>query len=351
MILSNKSFFLEIMQLKNFILTFSQLGDFILDENNSELIKQWSYAARNENAWFTDDNVKLALNNIAKYYLSKEQLENFVAAHNIETNISPKKVGIVMAGNIPVVGFHDLLCVVLSGNIALIKLSSSDSVLMRSLIHKIFEINPDLKKLIHVVDKLNEAEAMIATGSDNTAKHFEYYFSKIPHIIRKNRTSAAILTGDESRTDLANLGNDIFQYFGLGCRNVSKLFVPKGYTFDKLYESIEYWSTISIHHKYNNNYDYNKSVLLVNKTPHFDNGFLLLKEDTTLVSAISVCHFEFYENEEHLKELIDSHKDKIQCIVSKERAFENSFDFGEAQSPQLNDFADGVNTIEFLKTI
>ena len=339
------------MQLKDLILTFSQLGDFILDENNTELIKQWSYAARNENAWFTEDNVKLAINNTAKYYLNKAQLENFVAANHIETNTSPKKVGIVMAGNIPVVGFHDLLCVVLSGNIALIKLSSGDSILMRFLIRKIFEINPDLKELIQVVDKLNAAEAVIATGSDNTAKHFEYYFSKIPHIIRKNRTSVAILTGEESRSDLANLGNDIFQYFGLGCRNVSKLFVPKGYTFDKFYESIEYWSTIRIHHKYNNNYDYNKSVLLVNKTHHFDNGFLLLKEDTALVSAISVCHFEYYENKTHLQQLIESHKEKIQCIVSKERTFENSFDFGEAQSPQLNDFADGVNTIEFLKNI
>ncbi|GAB3510031.1 acyl-CoA reductase [Emticicia fontis] len=339
------------MQLKDLILTFSQLGDFILDEKNIELIKQWSFTARNENAWFTEDNVKLALNNTARFYLNKELLENFAYANTIQTNINPKKVGIVMAGNIPAVGFHDLLCVVLSGNIALIKLSSSDSVLMRFLIHKLFEINPELKELIQVVDKLNAAEAIIATGSDNTAKHFEYYFSKIPHIIRKNRTSVAILTGEESRTDLANLGNDIFQYFGLGCRNVSKLFIPKGYTFDKFYESIEYWSTIRIHHKYNNNYDYNKSILLVNKTLHFDNGFLLLKEDDALVSAISVCHFEHYESETHLQELIANHQEKIQCIVSKDREFENSFDFGEAQSPQLNDFADGVNTIEFLKNI
>ncbi|MFD2520456.1 acyl-CoA reductase [Emticicia soli] len=339
------------MQLKDFILTFSQLGGFILDENNADTIKQWSYSARNENAWFTEDNVKLSLNNIARYYLDKEILANFVEANSIEANPNPKKVGIVMAGNIPVVGFHDLLCVVLSGNIALVKLSSSDSVLMRLLIFQLFEINPALRDYIKVADKLNEADAMIATGSDNTAKHFEYYFTKIPHIIRKNRTSVAVLTGEESRTELANLGNDIFQYFGLGCRNVSKLFVPKGYTFDKFYESIEYWSTISIHHKYNNNYDYNKSVLLVNKTPHFDNGFLLLKEDAALVSAISVCHFEYYENKEHLQQLIESHQEKIQCIVSKDRNFENSFAFGEAQAPKLNDFADGVNTIEFLKNI
>lgn len=339
------------MQLKDLILTFSKLGDFILDEKNAELLKHWSYSARNENAWFTEDNVVLALNNTARYYLNKEALEKFAAVNQIQSNISPKRVGIIMAGNIPIVGFHDLLCVVLSGNIALIKLSSSDSVLMRLLINQIFEINPGIREYIQIIDRLNEAEAMIATGSDNTAKHFEYYFAKVPHIIRRNRTSVAIITGEESRTDLANLGNDIFQYFGLGCRNVSKLFVPLGYTFDKFFESIEYWSTIRLHHKYNNNYDYNKSVLLVNRAPHFDNGFLLLREDTALVSAISVCHYEYYDNEAHLKQLIDSNKDKIQCIVSKERSFENSFDFGEAQLPALNDFADGVNTIEFLKSI
>lgn len=339
------------MQLKDLILTFSQLGDFLLDEGNAELIKQWSYTARNENAWFTEDNVKLALNNTAKYYLNEKLLETFAGDNEVQTNLSPKKVGIVMAGNIPVVGFHDLLCVLLSGNIAQVKLSSSDSVLMRLLVSKIFEINPDLEEYIKVVERLNEAEAMIATGSDNTAKHFEYYFAKVPHIIRRNRTSVAILTGEESRADLANLGNDIFQYFGLGCRNVSKLYVPHGYTFDKFYESIEYWSTIRLHHKYNNNYDYNKSVLLVNRVPHFDNGFLLLREDSALVSAISVCHYEYYDSEAHLSQLIDSHIDKMQCIVSKDRSFKNSFDFGEAQSPNLNDFADGVNTLEFLKRI
>lgn len=339
------------MQLKDFILTFSQLGDFIQDENNTDTLKHWSAVARNENAWFTEDNVRLALQNTARYYLNKQALEEFAQANDIQANINPKKVGIVMAGNIPVVGFHDLLCVVLTGNIALVKLSSSDSVLMRFLIHKLYELNPAIKEFIQIADKLNAAEAMIATGSDNTAKHFEYYFSKIPHIIRKNRTSVAVIDGQESRTDLANLGNDIFLYFGLGCRNVSKLFVPENYNFDKFFESIEYWSTIRLHHKYNNNYDYNKSVLLVNKTPHFDNGFLLLKEDTALVSAISVCHFEYYTNEEHLQTLFETNTDKIQCVVSKNHKQANSFDFGEAQSPRLNDFADGVNTIGFLKSI
>ena len=339
------------MQLKNYILTFSQLGDFLLNPDNSETIKQYFYSARNENAWFTEDNVKLAIINVAQYYLNKDSLEHFVSENNISENTNPKRVGIVMAGNIPLVGFHDLLCVVLSGNIALIKLSSSDSVLMKFIINKLFELNPEFKNSIQLADRLNAAEALIATGSDNTAKHFEYYFAKIPNIIRRNRTSIAILNGEETRTELGNLGNDIFQYFGLGCRNVSKLYVPKGYQFDKLFESIEYWSTIQLHHKYNNNYDYNKSILLVNKIHHLDNGFLLIREEPTLVSAISVCHFEYYENDQQLNAMLESQKEKIQCIVSKERNFDNSFDFGEAQSPKLNDFADGVNTIEFLKSI
>ncbi|WP_394990285.1 hypothetical protein [Emticicia sp.] len=222
---------------------------------------------------------------------------------------------------------------------------------MKFIINKLFELNPDFRNYIQIVDRLNDADALIATGSDNTAKHFEYYFAKKPHIIRKNRSSIAILSGDETKTDLGNLGNDIFQYFGLGCRNVSKLYVPQGYTFDKFYEAIEYWNTICLHHKYNNNYDYNKSIYLVNRVIHLDNGFLLLKEDEALVSPISVCFWETYNDEEHLKTLIENKRDKIQCIVSKGGYFENSYSFGEAQMPKLDDFADGVNTMEFLKNI
>ncbi|WP_435355038.1 acyl-CoA reductase [Emticicia sp. SJ17W-69] len=339
------------MQLKKQIFTFSQLGDFLLDISNDDQIKVIASAARNENAWFTEDNVRLALENTSKSFLNPELIEQFVSKHQINENKLPKKVGIVMAGNIPVVGFHDLLCVILSGNIALIKLSSSDSVLMRFLINKLFEFNPDFKELIKIVDRLNDADALIATGSDNTAKHFEYYFAKKPHIIRKNRSSVAILRGDETRTDLGNLGNDIFQYFGLGCRNVSKLYVPIGYTFDKFYEAIDYWNTICLHHKYNNNYDYNKSIYLVNGVKHLDNGFLLLKEDDALVSPISVCFWEAYDDNTHLKSLMEDKKEKIQCIVSKDGYYQNSYSFGEAQLPKLDDFADGVDTMEFLKQL
>jgi hypothetical protein len=336
------------MQYKKHIITFSELGDYLLDESNTDTLQSLFSAARNENAWFTIDNVKLALENIAKNFLNKVALESFTLKYNLGENLNPKSIGIVMAGNIPAVGFHDLLCVVLSGNIALLKLSSSDSVIMKFLINKLFEFDESLRNFIKIADRLNDSNALIATGSDNTAKHFEYYFASKPRIIRRNRTSVAILDGKENRIELANLGNDIFQYFGLGCRNVSKIYVPQNYVFDTFFESIEYWSTIQLHHKYNNNYDYNKSIYLVNRVPHLDNGFLLLKEDDALVSPISVCFYEIYEDKKHLESLIHEKSDKIQCIVTKGNFIEGSSNFGNAQTPKLEDFADGVDTMEFL---
>ena len=336
------------MQYKKHIITFSKLGDFIIQNLDTDDLKPLFSATRNENGWFTEDNVKLAVENIAKIYLSDKALEKFAQKYALSDNINPKKIGIVMAGNIPAVGFHDLLCVVLSGNIALLKLSSSDTASMMFLINKLYEFDPELKNIIIIAQRLNDADALITTGSDNTAKHFEYYFATKPRIIRRNRTSVAVLNGNESRAELADLGNDIFQYFGLGCRNVSKFYVPVGYTFDKFYESIEYWGTIQLHHKYNNNYDYNKSIYLVNRIPHLDNGFLLLKEDNALVSPISVCFYETYENDAHLEQLLAESAEKIQCTVSLDDRFLNSFRFGEAQVPKLEDFADGIDTMEFL---
>lgn len=344
------------MQYKKHIITFSKLGEFIIQNLDADALKILFSATRNENGWFTEDNVKLAVENIAKIYLNETTLEKFAQKYALVDNLNPKKVGIVMAGNIPAVGFHDLLCVVLSGNIALLKLSSSDTAAMTFLVNKLYEFDPELKNIIIIAQRLNDADALITTGSDNTAKHFEYYFATKPRIIRRNRTSIAILNGNESRAELANLGNDIFQYFGLGCRNVSKFYVPIGYTFDKFYESIEYWSTIQLHHKYNNNYDYNKSIYLVNRIPHLDNGFLLLKEtggrpDDTLVSPISVCFYETYENDAHLEQLLAESAEKIQCMVSSDARFPNSFRFGEAQVPKLDDFADGIDTMEFLMSL
>jgi hypothetical protein len=328
------------MTLENRIILFSDLGDFLVSEQSKETLKDWAYRARNENGWFTEDNVLMAIENIAKAYLDKESLNTF--AQNIE-NKNPKKIGLICAGNIPLVGFHDLITVLLTGNIALIKLSSSDSILMKKIIQKLIELNPDIEPQIIIAERLNAADAFIATGSDNSSRYFEYYFGKKPSIIRKNRSSIAILDGNESNQELRDFGNDIFQYFGLGCRNISKIFVPKDYKFDTFFESIEYWNTIHIHHKYSNNYDYNKSIYLINGVKHLDNGFLMVSPNEGLVSPLSVLFYEEYKDAQDLEAKLEKHKDKLQCIVSTHR-----IPFGTSQTPKLADYADDVNTIDFL---
>lgn len=328
------------MTLEDRIILFSDLGDFLVSEQYKETLKDWAYRARNENGWFTEDNVLMAIENIAKAYLDQESLNTF--AQNIE-NKNPKKIGLICAGNIPLVGFHDLITVLLTGNIALIKLSSSDSILMKKIIQKLIELNPDIEPQIIIAERLNAADAFIATGSDNSSRYFEYYFGKKPSIIRKNRSSIAILDGNESNQELRDFGNDIFQYFGLGCRNISKMFVPKDYKFDTFFESIEYWNTIHIHHKYSNNYDYNKSIYLINGVKHLDNGFLMVSPNEGLVSPLSVLFYEEYKDAQDLEAKLEKHKHKLQCIVSTHQT-----PFGTSQTPKLADYADDVNTIDFL---
>jgi hypothetical protein len=177
---------------------------------------------------------------------------------------------------------------------------------------------------------------VIATGSDNTARYFEYYFRTKPHIIRKNRSSIAVLTGNETDDQLIALGKDVFSYFGLGCRNVSKLVVPEGYDFTRPLRLWEVYHDVSNHHKYVNNYDYNKSILLINGTHHFDNGFALLTPNEALVSPISVLYYATSA---------DLASDKIQCIVGSGA---NYIPFGTTQEPTLTDYADNVDTLKFL---
>ncbi|MGR3809647.1 acyl-CoA reductase [Jiulongibacter sp. NS-SX5] len=328
------------MTLEHRIIQFSKLGSYLLAPENQDEIKSWARRAKNENGWFTEDNVELSIHAIASQFLQKDALEKLADGVDIT---EPKKIGIVAAGNIPLVGFHDVLCVLLSGHEALLKLSSNDKILMISLLSKLTEIEPSFKEKLHIVERIKDADAYIATGSDNSSRYFDYYFGQKPSIIRKNRTSIAILNGNESGEDLRNLGNDIFRYFGLGCRNVSKVFVPKDYKFEPLFESIEYWNTIQLHHKYNNNYDYNKSIYLVNRDHHYDNGFLLLKEDPNLVSPLAVLFYETYTDQNELNDKIAELEGKIQCIVGS-----GHLNFGESQTPGIMDFADGVNTMDFL---
>ncbi|TLV04054.1 acyl-CoA reductase [Dyadobacter luticola] len=327
---------------------FIQLGDFINNAENEEIIYEWAALANSRNNWFTTVNVLKSLRAIASQFLNAKNLEAWVGSYPEIHNA--KKVGVVMAGNIPAVGFHDAMSVLISGHNLLAKPSSEDTVPISALLNELTEIEPGFKTAIQFADRLNEADAYIATGSDNTARYFHYYFGKKPNIIRKNRTSVAVLTGDETHAELEALGRDVLQYFGLGCRNVSKLFVPAGYDFTKFYDLLQYVENDYLHHhKYFNNYEYNRSVFLVNREPHLDNGFLMIRENEALVSPISVLHTGTYQHIDELKTELSGLREKIQCIVARpDTGFENSVDFGGSQTPGLFDYADNVDTMQFL---
>jgi len=332
----------------NRINAFITLGKFLTDDHNTQEIEDWVITANRKNNWFTPSNSASSLHAIANEFLNETKLTEWASGYSEPASM--KKVGVVMAGNIPAVGFHDALCVLMSGHTLLAKPASDDQILIHALMNKLIEIEPGFKEHIKFVERLNEADAYIATGSDNTARYFHYYFSNKPHIIRKNRTSVAVITGDETSEDLAAMGTDIFQYFGLGCRNVSKLFVPQGYDFTKFYESVESFKSVCLnHHKYFNNYEYNKSILLVNGVHHFDNGFLMLVESSALVSPISVLHYENYESLNVISEFLETSQEKIQCIVGNaDSNIKDIIPFGQAQQPGLYDYADSVDTMEFL---
>ncbi|SNR31818.1 acyl-CoA reductase [Hymenobacter mucosus] len=302
--------------------------------------------ARNQNPWFDTPNVTAAVRGIARL-LSEATLRQWAARYPAEP-ATPRQVGVVMAGNIPLVGFHDMLCVLLSGHVLLAKLSKDDTFLMRWVADELLRLEPRFADQLQFVERLNAADAFIATGSDNTARYFEYYFGKKPHIIRRNRTSIAILTGRESNHDLGLLGADIFRYYGLGCRNVSKLYVPENYDFTPLLDSLQPWHHVLEHNRYQNNYDYNKSILLVNRVPHLDSGFLLLTEGAQLVSPISVLHYGTYASEVDLVDQLTDVAAQTQCLVSAGGQYAGSVAFGQAQEPGVMDYADGVDTMAFL---
>lgn len=302
------------------------------------------------NGWFTPGNMKFAIHALGKS-LEPHKIEKWINNYPDEVfdRDQNKTIGVVMAGNIPIVGFHDYLCVMLTGNNLVAKLSADDNKML-PLIHIIFgKIEPGFQKRAAFTDnRLSGFDAIIATGSNNTSRYFEYYFGKYPNIIRKNRNGVAVLTGTETQEELAALGEDIFRYFGLGCRNVSKIFVPKGYKFEPFFESIESFSRFGDNHKYKNNYDYNKSIYFVNSTPYFDNGFLILKEDAAFASPVSVVHFEYYDQVDTLKSQLETHADLIQCIVSADNQIPGAVKPGQSQYPQLWNYADNVDTIRFL---
>lgn len=333
------------MTLEERKLAFINLGKRIPEflKEKEESVFRIAYA---KNKWFDEQNVRFAFSGIASY-LTKPSLDTWLTKYKFE-NKQAKNIGIIMAGNIPLVGFHDMLCVLLSGNNLWAKLSSKDDFLTKELIKLLIEVEPRFAEQIQIREQIKNADAYIATGSDNSARYFDYYFAKYPRIIRKNRTSCAILTGNESSEELAKLGADVFHYFGLGCRNVSKLFVPKGYNFDKMLDSFRSFSHLVNNNKYANNYDYTKAIYLLNQEPHLDSGFLLFRETTELVSPTGVLFYEYYQDKEALKKSIDAQKDKIQCVLSSETEFERSIPFGEAQKPKIDDYADQEDTLKFL---
>ncbi len=338
------------MNIPSRVSAFARLGEVLLQKLDSGTLEPALLQAYYENPWFTIENSKKAIRAIIGNFLNKDKLLQWLQNYDLK-NDNPKIIGLVMAGNIPLVSWQDLLCVLITGNKALIKLSSKDIILPKLFINELCAIEPDFNNSIKITERLQDFDAVIATGSNNTNRYFEYYFGKYPHILRKNRNSVALLTGDESVPDLAALGEDIFAYFGLGCRNVSKLFVPEGYDFNWFFTSIENQNTVLIHKKYANNYDYNKSLLLLNKEPHQDNGFLLLRESIALATPVSVLNYQYYKSLEELKDLIKKESDNIQCVVAGSGIIENSIDFGHSQEPGLLDYADGVDVMKFLSEL
>lgn len=328
------------MNLQERINLLADIGHYISTEN--ALLSEAKEQAYLRNNWFIPEFVNLALKNIAESFLQKDKLEQWAAHYHLDDNITPKKVGIVMAGNLPLVGFHDFLCCFIAGHKSLIKLSSKDEVLLKHLIDKMQSLNSKTSSLIGFAEQLKNCDAYIATGSDNSARYFEYYFSKYPSVIRKNRTSVAVLDGNETTADLTNLADDIHQYFGLGCRSVTKIYVPKGYDFVPLLEALKKYHQFFEHHKYRNNYDYQLAIYIMNNLYYMTNDSVVLVENKNLFSPIGSLHYEFYTDAETVKNSLTKNQ-QVQAIIGK-----NFIPFGQSQQPSLMDYADGVDTMQFL---
>ncbi len=330
------------MKLQNRIELILQLRTYLV-QNNEEW-QQVKYTASIHNGWFTIEFIDLAVQNIIDQFLEEDKLRKWVTHYFLNDTIVPKNVGIVMAGNIPLVGFHDFLCVFISGHIQTIKLSSKDDVLLKHLIQKMYSWEVTLQNYVSIAPMLNGCEAYIATGSNNSARYFDYYFSKYPSIIRKNRTSVAVLKGDEPVQLLEKLSDDIHAFFGLGCRNVTKIYVPDGYDFVPLLNSFHQYKYFGDHHKYRNNYDYNLSIQIMNNRFYMTNESTLLVENDSVFSPISQLNYGFYSDRGNLIKTLKENIE-IQCIAGLE------IPFGQVQSPGLTDYADGIDTMHFLLTL
>ena len=338
------------MTLDQRISAFAELGSIlrkILDGQGPSLLKDFESTIDNQyklNPWFTPENVRMAIRSIAEK-LTTENIKKWTSMYEgLSQKYKPVNVGVIMAGNIPLVGFHDYISVLISGNILMAKTSSKDSELIKGISDILCSINSEFEKRIHLISgQLKDFDMVIATGSDNSSRYFDYYFGRYPHIIRKNRNSIALIDGSETDDEFRNLGKDIFSFFGLGCRNVSKIYLPAGFKTNAITKNWEDYSGIINHYKYANNYEYNMAVFMVNREKFTDTGFLLLKEDRALSSPVAVLNYQYYGSLKEIYIEIESQKEKIQCIVSK-----RDVPYGRSQYPELWDYADKTDTLDFL---
>ncbi len=329
------------MNLQTRINSFFLLGSHLLDEKNDDLVEAKTRAYE-QNSWFLPSFIEESISQIAHQFLNKEALTEWTSLYpQIGNDGTGIKVGIVMAGNIPLVGFHDLLSTLIAGHTAVVKLSSKDTVLMEYVIKRLISIDSEFEQTIILQDHLKNCDAYIATGSNNTSRYFEQYFGKFPHIIRSNKTSIAILDGQESSTDLELLTEDIMLYFGRGCRNVTQIWVPEGYDFIPLLNALKKYNYLLDEHKYKHNYDYQLALLMMNRQFYMDSGGILLSENASPFAAISQVHYQFYK-----EEVPAFNREEIQCVVGK-----GGLSFGSLQQPNLSQYADGVDTLAFLSNL
>ncbi len=330
------------MQLEQRLEVLFQLRNYLLSNDESwENVKNQAYLKNN---WFIPEFIETSVQNIAHYYLEEQSLRSWISRYPALTQTAtPQKIGLVLAGNIPMVGFHDVLCCFVAGHTAVIKFSSKDEVLLKHLIQKMIEWQPATAAYFEFQEILKNCDAYIATGSNNSARYFEHYFQKYPHIIRKNRTSVAILTGEETVQELNALADDVFLYFGMGCRNITKIYTPQEYNFEPLLQVFKKYNYLAEHHKYKNNYDYQLALLILGKHYYMSTEALIIHENRQLFSPVSQLHLEYYHQQDDAVHQLLDHKDELQCIVG--RGF---IPFGDAQRPLPDQYADGVDTMQFL---
>lgn len=338
------------MNLEKRIDALIKLGNHLLGKD--EFLEAIMHRTQYHNPWFTIENQQMAIQAIANEMLQPGKLKSWISRYELREPVHPRVIGQVMAGNIPLVGFHDLLCVFVTGHKSRIKLSEKDPYILPYLLKLLESFEPGAGDYFEIVDVMKGFEGVIATGSNNSARYFEAYFGKYPHIIRKNRNAVAVLNGKESSEELLALGKDIFRYFGLGCRNVSKILVPQGYEFEPLLESLHEYRDMILHHKYKHNFDYNFALMMMNRTPFMNNGCIILTENPSIPSRIAMLHYEYYQDRTELPHRLESEQAEIQCVIAGEDI--DGIDvipFGKSQEPGLADYADGVDVIRFLSAL